>query len=98
MNPEAQGTVSEVFEMEQKADQQKRLSCFQDMDSGGCDDMFVDLTIYDVPVSLLREFGENIVRSHYPSGVNEAIKDLLRKAILEEQQDQNSPNALTTQR
>jgi hypothetical protein len=60
---------------------QKRLAYLQEIGSKGCDDeMFVDLTIYDVSASLLREFGEKIIRSSYPSGVSEAVKDLMRKA------------------
>lgn len=67
---------------------QKRLVCFQEIDSKAHqDEIFVDLTIYDVPASLLEEFAEKVVRSDYPSGVNEAIKDLLRKAIQEHQEN-----------
>jgi hypothetical protein len=54
--------------------EQKRLSLFQEIKNKRHDnDMFVDLTIYDVPVSLLREFGEKIIQSSYPDGVSEAI-------------------------
>ncbi len=45
--------------------------------------MSVDLTIHDVPAFLLWEFGEKIVRPCYPGGVNEAVVDLMRKAIME---------------
>ena len=63
---------------------QKRLALFREIQNKRLDsDMFVDLTIYDVPASLLTEFGEKIIRSSYPSGVSEAIKDLIRKAVLE---------------
>jgi len=55
--------------------------------------MFVDLTIYDIPGSLLKEFGEKVVRTRYPAGVNEAIKDMLRKAVSEEQAN-NEENVL----
>jgi hypothetical protein len=75
---------------------QKRLACFQEISDKRYDDMFVDLTIYDVPASLLKEFGEKIIRSHYPSGVNEAIKDLLRKAILEEESNRKDQSILAT--
>src|SRR5271157_1356007 len=69
---------------ERRVMQRKRLAVFQRVDDEKSDDdMFVDLTIYDVPADLLREFGEKVVNSSYPSGVNEAIKDLLRKAIME---------------
>jgi hypothetical protein len=43
---------------------QKRLALLQDIQNRKRDDdMFVDLTINDIPVSLLREFGEKIIRS-----------------------------------
>ena len=65
--------------------QHKRLAYIQEINNNrSSDDMFVDLTIYDIPASLLKELGEKVVRSSYLSGVNEAIKDLLRKAILEQ--------------
>jgi len=74
---------------------QKRLGCFQEVgDKTFDDDMFVDLTIYDVPAGLLREFGEKVVRPSYPGGVNEAIKDLLRKAIMEQESRPNDARAL----
>lgn len=58
------------------------------------DEMFVDLTIYDIPGSLLKEFCEKVVRTRYPAGVNEAIKDMLRKAVSEERANRHSePNA-----
>lgn len=76
---------------------QKRLALFQEIRNKKHDcDMFVDLTIYDVPASLLREFGEKLIRSSYPSGVSEAIKDLLRKAILEYDLDRNNTTIITT--
>jgi len=70
--------------------QRKRLAVFQRVeDKRYDDDMFVDLTIYDVPAGLLREFGKKVVHSNYPSGVNEAIKDLLRKAIMDQESTRN---------
>jgi hypothetical protein len=47
-------------------------------------DFFVDLTIYDVPVSLLEDFSEYIIKPVYDGQVTEAIKDLMRKAILKQ--------------
>jgi hypothetical protein len=47
------------------------------------EEMSVSLTIYDVPESLLREFAQKIVMPAYPGGISDAIKDLMRKAILE---------------
>ncbi len=76
---------------------QKRLALFQEVQNRVCDDdMFVDLTIYDVPASLLREFGEKIIRSSYPSGVNEAIKDLIRKALLEYDLNRDTATVIAT--
>jgi hypothetical protein len=46
-------------------------------------EMSVSITIYDVPESLVREFAEKVVRPMYSGGVSDAIKDLMRKAILE---------------
>jgi hypothetical protein len=77
--------------------QGKRLAVFQRVDDEKSDDdMFVDLTIYDVPAGLLREFGEKVVNSSYPSGVNEAIKDLLRKAIMEHESKRIEAHLLAT--
>jgi hypothetical protein len=76
---------------------QKKLACFQEVgDKRFDDDMFVDLTIYDVPAGLLREFGKKVVHSSYPGGVNEAIKDLLRKAIMEQESRRNEAQVLAT--
>jgi hypothetical protein len=47
-------------------------------------DFFVDLTIYDISVSLLEDFSEYVVNPVYAGEVNEAIKDLMRKAILKQ--------------
>jgi hypothetical protein len=75
----------------------KELAVFQRVDDKRHDDdMFVDLTIYDVPAGLLREFGEKVVNSSYPSGVNEAIKDLLRKAIMDQEKRRNEAHVLAT--
>jgi hypothetical protein len=45
-------------------------------------DFFVDLTIYDIPVSLLEDFSEYVMKPVYDGQVGEAIKDLMRKTIL----------------
>jgi hypothetical protein len=66
--------------------QQKRLACFQQIGDKKYDnDLFVQLTIYDVPASLLSDFCKKIVQPNYPGGVSDAIKDLIQKAILEQQ-------------
>jgi len=60
---------------------QKKLATFIESESGEFkDDLFVHLTIYDVPASLLKEFCEKIVKPYYPDGISQAIKDLMRKA------------------
>jgi len=43
------------------------------------DDMFVNVTICNVPESLLREFMRTIVTPSYPGGISEALQDLMRK-------------------
>ena len=66
--------------------QQKRLECAPQTDGALLkDDLPVRLTIYDVPASLLTEFSLKIIRPHYPGGVSDAIKDLMRKAIMEKE-------------
>lgn len=41
---------------------QKKLACYQETGNRRHDgDMFVDLTIHDVPACLLKEFGEKVV-------------------------------------
>lgn len=49
------------------------------------DDLSVDFTLHDFPVTLLTEFAEKIVRLYYSGNMNNAVKDLMRKAIREEQ-------------
>jgi hypothetical protein len=49
------------------------------------DDLRVDLTIYNIPASLLKQFSQNVVQLYYPGGVSDAIKDLIRKAVIEKQ-------------
>ena len=66
--------------------QEKRLIYFQEHDSNRSeDDLFVDLTVHDVSASLLKEFTERIIKPYYPGGVSDAIKDLIRKAIDEQE-------------
>jgi hypothetical protein len=43
----------------------------------------VNITIYDVPEGLLREFAEKVINPDYPSGISPAIKDLILKAVEE---------------
>jgi hypothetical protein len=65
--------------------QQKKLRVIPLLENGSSsDDLYVSLTIYDVPGSLLKEFSQKIIQLHYPGGVSEALKDLMRKAIMEQ--------------
>jgi hypothetical protein len=52
------------------------------------DDMLVHITIYNVPASLVKEFTQEVVRPFYPRGISDAIQDLMRKAILEQEAKQ----------
>lgn len=53
------------------------------------DDLYVDLTFHDFPVALLMEFAEKIVRPYYHGNLNQALKELMEKAITEQQLLQN---------
>ena len=46
--------------------------------------LLVDLTFHSVPVSLLTEFVEKIVRPYYSGNMNAAIQDLLHKTLAEQ--------------
>ena len=48
------------------------------------EDLLVDLTLHNVPASLLTEFAEKIVRPYYQGNMNAAIQDLLHKTIAEQ--------------
>jgi hypothetical protein len=47
-------------------------------------DFFIDLTIHDIPISLLEDFSEHVINPIYNGEINEAIRDLMRKAILKQ--------------
>lgn len=49
------------------------------------DDLKVDLTLHDFSVTLITEFAEKIVRPYFSGNLNNAVKDLMRKAVCEEQ-------------
>ena len=49
------------------------------------EELQVDLTLHDVPASLVGEFAEKIVRPYYNSNLNAAIRDLINKAIIEQE-------------
>jgi hypothetical protein len=48
------------------------------------ENLALDLTIYDVPASLITEFAEKIVRPYYNGNLNAAIQDLIIKALSEQ--------------
>jgi hypothetical protein len=54
-------------------------------ENANLDDLLVDLTFHDVPAALLTEFAERIVRPYYHGNLNQALKDLIEKAIAEQQ-------------
>ena len=49
------------------------------------DDFSVDLTLHDFSASLLTEFAEKIMRPYYSGNMSDAVKDLMQKAISEEE-------------
>jgi hypothetical protein len=48
----------------------------------GREDLFVDITLYRVPASLIKEFALKYAYK-YPGGISEAIQDLMRNAVKE---------------
>ena len=49
------------------------------------EDLEVDLTLHDVPASLLSEFAEKIVGPYYRGNLNAAVQDLIGKALSEQE-------------
>jgi hypothetical protein len=49
------------------------------------DDLLVDLTLHDFPASMLKEFAMQIVRPYYVGNLSEALKDLIRKAVADQE-------------
>ena len=47
-------------------------------------DLLVDLTLHDVPASLISEFAEKTVRPYYNGNLNAAIQDLIRRVLSEQ--------------
>jgi hypothetical protein len=58
-------------------------------ENANLDDLLVDLTFHDVPAALLTAFAEKIVRPYYHGNLNQALKDLIEKAVTEQQLLQN---------
>jgi metal-responsive CopG/Arc/MetJ family transcriptional regulator len=42
-----------------------------------------------IPEELLHEFCEHVVKPHYPSGISEAIMDLMKKAVEEQKRQKH---------
>ncbi len=49
------------------------------------EDLSIDLTLHDVPASVIKEFAEKIVRPYYRGNLNAAIQDLISKALSEQE-------------
>ena len=49
------------------------------------EDLLVDLTLHSVPASIVSEFAEKIVRPYYSGNLNNAIQDLMNKALAEQE-------------
>ena len=47
---------------------------------------FEFMLVRDIPAELLKDFDENIVKPFYPGGHSEAVRDLIRKSIQEQQE------------
>ena len=47
-------------------------------------DLAVDLTLHQVPASLLSEFEEKVVKPYFGGNLNQAIQNLLRKTLAEQ--------------
>jgi hypothetical protein len=45
------------------------------------EETYVNITLYGVPGSLVKEFMQKIVRPNHPGGISPAIVDLIRKAV-----------------
>ncbi len=58
----------------------KKTQAIEEMEN----DLSVDLTMHQVPASLLAEFAEKIVKPYYSGNLNAAIQDLLNKALAEQ--------------
>jgi len=48
------------------------------------DDLLINLTFHKLSASLIAEFADKIVRPHYRDNLNDAIQDLIHKALEEQ--------------
>ena len=64
---------------------QTELACFQTVGNKTFEnDLFIRLTICDIPERLLIEFTQKVVKPYYPEGISVAIKDLMQRTLEEE--------------
>ena len=49
------------------------------------EDFEVDLTLHDVPASLVSRFAEEIVKPYYGGNLNAAIQDMMTRALSEQE-------------
>ena len=49
------------------------------------EDLEVDLTLHDVPASIVTQFAKEIVRPYYGGNLNAAVQDLISKALSEQE-------------
>ncbi len=49
------------------------------------EDLMVDLTLHQIPASMLSEFAEKIVRPYYEGNLKRAIQDLIYKTLSEQE-------------
>jgi ABC-type iron transport system FetAB ATPase subunit len=48
------------------------------------DELLLDLTLHNMPASVLAEFAEKIVHPYYNGNLNAAIQDLIHKVLAEQ--------------
>jgi hypothetical protein len=48
-------------------------------------DLVLDLTLHDFPVSLVSEFAQKIIKPYYSGNLNAAFQDLINKALSEQE-------------
>jgi len=53
------------------------------------EELLVDLTFHNVPASLLKEFVLQVVKPHYAGSLTEALKELMEKAVADNEFLQN---------
>ena len=65
---------------------QVQLVTFQEVNAKlPIDDVYVKLTVCDIPSVLIKRFVEKIVQPHYHEDISEALKDLMWRAVQSEE-------------